>query len=87
MADSPATLARLLPELSRAKIRVLADGVSAEKGEPLSGTRRKVNDLLNSGLMATKFVEQQMHKTHRRDRVIEDVQAYLQRDSQPPLPR
>jgi hypothetical protein len=87
MASAPATLASLLPELSRAKIRVFADGVSAEKGEPLSGARKKVNDLLNSGLMATKVVEQLMHDTYRRDRVIEDIKAYLQGDAPPPLPR
>ncbi|KTS77724.1 hypothetical protein NS274_09220 [Pseudomonas oryzihabitans] len=77
-AKAPDVLAKMLPGLSRAKLRASADETVVKKGIPLSGSRVKVNHILNSGQLAIKMVEQLMHNTPRRERVIQDIQAYIQ---------
>lgn len=84
-AKAPGVLAKMLPQLSRAKLRASADETVVNKGIPLSGSRVKVNHMLSSGQLAIKMVEQLMHDTPRRERVIQDIQAYIQGAPTPAL--
>lgn len=84
-AKAPDVLAQMLPNLSRAQLRATADEAAVKKGLPLSGSRAKVNHILNSGLLAINLVEQLMHDTPRRGRVIQDIQAYIQGTPAPAL--
>lgn len=81
MSRAPVVLAKALPELSRNKLRAGLDKEAAKRGIPLSGSREKVNTMLNSGQIAIEVVKQSMHDTPRRQKVIEDIQAYLQSTS------
>lgn len=78
MAKAPAVLAEKAPMFSRTKLRASIDKANAERGLPLSGSRSKVNRKLNSGEIPIQIVQQMMHATPRRKRVIEDIQAYIQ---------
>ncbi len=78
MAKAPEILAEKMPELSRAKVRADADKATAKKGLPLSGSRARVNHMLNSGQCAIEVVKNLMHDTPRRERVIQDILAYIQ---------
>lgn len=84
-AKDPGTLAKMRPEMSRAKFRAAADEAIASSGRPLSGSRVRVNKMFNSGKLAIKVVEQMMHATPRRARVIEDIEAYIKGEAAPPL--
>lgn len=78
IAKAPNILAEMLPQLSRAKLRACIDKTIVAKGHRLSGSRLKANSLLNSGQHAIEAIKQLMHDTQRRERVIQDIQAYIQ---------
>lgn len=85
IAKAPDVLAEMLPQLSRAKLRASVDEVIVKKGLPLSGSRANVNHMLNTGQHAIKVIEQLMHDTPRRQRLIQDILAYIHGTSTPPL--
>jgi hypothetical protein len=85
MAKAPSVLAEMIPQLSRANMRTAFDEVVAKNGMPQSGSRKKLNQLLNSGQHAIRLVEDMMHDTPRRDRVIQDIESYIQ-ERPAPLP-
>ncbi|MDH0625957.1 hypothetical protein N5C38_25520 [Pseudomonas chengduensis] len=86
IAKAPAVLAEKVPTFSRNKLRASVDKATFERGLPLSGARSKVNRMLNSGDICIQFVQQMMHATPRRKRVIEDIQAYIQDLPAHPIP-
>lgn len=85
MARAPGVLAEKLPQLSRANMRAAIAEMTAKSGKPQSGMRKKTNEMLNSGRHAIGVVEQLMHDTPRRARVIQDIQAYIQAAPTPSL--
>lgn len=78
MAKAHESLPKHLPQFSRTKIRAEFDRAVAKEGLRLSGSRTKVNLMLNSGQHAIKVVKQWMHDTPRREKVIQDIQLYIQ---------
>ncbi|MES3709857.1 hypothetical protein QC590_16680 [Pseudomonas putida] len=86
MAKAPSIVAEMIPQLSRANMRTAFDEVVAKTGTPQSGSRKKLNQLLNSGQHAIRLVEDMMHDTPRRDRVIQDIKSYIQETPLPPVP-
>lgn len=85
IAKAPDIVADKLPQLTRSKLRAAADEATAKGGSPLSGSRAKLNQILNSGQLAIVAVSQLMHETPRRERVIEDIQAYIQGSPTPSI--
>lgn len=77
LAWAPNTLAKKLPELSRGKLRTQYERTSAAKGEPLSGKRKKFNQLIKGSSLASKVIEGTMHNTSRRERLLQEIREEM----------
>ncbi|XCY75435.1 hypothetical protein QLG25_02705 [Pseudomonas sp. CBR-F] len=85
LSKSPMLSAKIQPELSRNKLNKELSVAMAQAERPLTGTRRRINEMLDSGELAMRIVRNLMHDTERLTRVIEDISAFMNGSPKQPI--
>lgn len=85
LSKSPMLSAKIQPELSRNKLNQELSVAMARAHRPLTGTKRRINAMLESGELAVRAVSSRMHDTERLTRLIEDISAFMKDLPRQPL--
>ncbi|QXG29315.1 hypothetical protein [Pseudomonas viridiflava] len=85
LSKSPMLSAKIQPELSRNKLNQELSVAMARAHRPLTGTKRRINAMLESGELVVRAVSSRMHDTERLTRLIEDISAFMKDLPRQPL--